>query len=200
MRASEVDRPDVQTLRTNWPHLIAEIPIRSLVFLDESSASTSLARLYGRSPVGQRLRDSAPAGHWLTVTMLSAIRIDGPVAPLLVDGPIDGAMFTAWLEQSLLRELRPGDVIIMDNLSSHKVSGVSAALRSAGYGLLYLPPYSHDLNPIENMWAKIKSILRGLKARTFNELMNTVKTAFGRITQKDCAGFFKHCGYRSNFI
>lgn len=200
MRASEIDRPDVQVLRADWPRILAQIPLKNLVFLDESSASTSLARLYGRSPVGERLLGSAPAGHWLTVTMLAAIRIDGPIAPLLVDGPIDGTIFTTWIEQFLLRELRPGDVVIMDNVSSHKVPGIAETLLAAGHNLLYLPPYSPDFNPIENMWSKVKSVLRKLKARTFNELMTAMKIAIESIAKNDCVGFFDHCGYRSIII
>lgn len=200
MRASEQDRNDVQELRANWPRTLESIPVGNLVFLDESSASTSLAKLHGRCLKGERLRDSAPAGHWLTVTMLSAVRIDGPIAPLLVDGAIDGEIFTAWIEQFLLRELRPNDVVIMDNLSTHRVAKVSQLLESAGHRLLYLPPYSPDLNPIENMWSKVKGILRNLEARTFDELIEAVRIAISEITAQNCRGFFEHCGYRSIFI
>lgn len=200
MRASEQDRSDVQVLRNTWPQTIAQIPVKNLVFLDESAASTSLAKLYGRCTKGERLCDSAPAGRWLTTTMLSAVRVDGPIAPLLVDGPVDGVIFSAWIEQFLLRELRPGDVVIMDNLNTHRVAKASQLLQASGHQLLYLPPYSPDLNPIENMWSKVKSILRTLKARTFDELLNAVKIALSEITTTDCQGFFRHCGYRSIII
>ena len=200
MRASEQDRDDVQTLRADWPRMLESVPVGNLVFLDESSASTSLAKLYGRCVKGYRLRDSAPVGHWLTVTMLSAVRIDGPIAPLLVDGAVDGEIFTAWIEQFLLRELRPGDVVIMDNLSAHRIARVSQLLQSAGHSLLYLPPYSPDLNPIEQMWSKVKNILRTLKARTFDELTEAVRIAISKITAQNCRGYFEHCGYGSIFI
>ena len=172
----------------------------NLVFLDESSATTSLSRLYGRSDVGKRLSGSSPYGHWMTVSMLCAVRIDGPIAPLLVDGAVDGAMFTAWLEQFLVRELRPGDVVIMDNLNTHRVAGVSKVLSAAGHSFCYLPPYSPDFNPIENMWSKVKSILRRLAARTFEALSDAVKTAILSVTEDDCKGFFQNCGCRSTSI
>ena len=200
MRASEQDRPDVKAKRLCWHRDISEIPINHLVFLDESSASTSLARLYGRCGVGERLSGSSPYGHWMTVSMLCAIRTDGPIAPLLVDGAVDGAMFTAWIEQSLLRELRQGDVVIMDNLNTHRVAGVAKLLNAAGYEYYYLPPYSPDYNPIENMWSKVKSILKRLAARTFEELMEAMKTAILSVTEDDCKGFFNHCGYLSTVI
>ena len=198
MRASEQKRPDVQMLRESWYERIAHIPIRNLVFVDESAASTSLARLYGRSLQGERLIGSAPAGHWLTTSMLAAIRIDGPVAPLLVDGPIDGVMFVAWVERFLIRELRPGDVVILDNLNTHRVSGISKALGAAGHEIVYLPPYSPDFNPIEKMWSKVKCILRRIAARTLDDLTNAVATALNAVTKKDCAGFFDCCGYTAN--
>ena len=200
MRASEQERSDVKARRDVWHHALSDTPIRHLVFLDESSASTSLARLYGRCAIGDRLSGSAPYGHWMTVSMLCAVRIDGPIAPLLVDGAVDGAMFTAWLEQSLLRELRPGDVVIMDNLNTHRVVGVSKLLGEAGHRFYYLPPYSPDFNPIENMWSKVKNILKKLAARTFDELVEPVKTAILSITEDDCQGFFRHCGYGSTNI
>lgn len=198
MRATEQERPDVQERREKWHQSLADIPVRSLVFLDESAASTALARQYGRSPIGERLSGSAPVGHWLTVTMLSAVRMDGPLAPLLIDGPVDGEVFSAWVEQSLLRELRPGDVVIMDNLSTHRIASVSRLLGEAGHPFFYLPPYSPDFNPIENMWSKVKSILRKLEARTYGELLEAMKTAILSVTKDDCIGFFKHCGYGIN--
>ena len=200
MRASEQSRPDVKMRREQWHSSLLDVPVNHLVFLDESSTSTSLAKLYGRCGVGERLSGSSPYGHWITVSMLCAVRLDGPISPLLVDGPVDGAMFTAWIEQSLLRELRPGDVVIMDNLNTHRVAGVSKLLNAAGHSFLYLPPYSPDFNPIENMWSKVKSILRKLAARTFGELLEAMKAAILSVTEDDCKGFFRHCGYSSDTI
>lgn len=200
MRASEQDRLDIKVRRRQWHQELSNIPIKHLVFLDESSASTSLARLYGRSGIGERLSGSQPYGHWMTNSMLCAVRIDGPIAPFLIDGAVDGVVFTAWLEQSLLRELRPGDVVIMDNLNTHRVAGVSALLSGAGHDFYYLPPYSPDFNPIENMWSKVKGILRKFAARTFEELMEAMKTAILNVTEDDCIGFFKKSGYGATII
>jgi len=198
MRAAERDRPEVQAERAAWPKTVGEIPLRNLVFIDESGASTSMTRLYGRGLVGERVADSAPLSRWYTFTMLSAIRLDGPFAPLLLDGALDGESFKAWLEQMLIPELRPGDVVVMDNLPTHRVRGVLRLFEKSGHGLLYLPPYSPDLNPIEEMWSKVKSVLRSLKARTWDEMLSVMATAFETITRSDCDGFFCHCGYRIN--
>jgi len=198
MRAAERDRPDVQMERAAWPKTTDEIPVRNLVFMDESAASTSMTRLYGRGPVGERVTDSAPLSGWHSFTMLSAIRWDGPFAPLLLDGPLDGESFAAWLEQMLIPALRPGDVVVMDNLPTHRVRGVSRLFETSRHGLLYLPPYSPDLNPIEEMWSKVKSILRSLKARTWDELLPAMDRALKAVTKSDCDGYFRHCGYRIN--
>lgn len=198
MRATEQDRDDVKEQRAIWHRNLLHIPVKNLVFLDESAASTALARLYGRSPIGERLSGSAPAGQWLTVSMLCAVKLDGPIAPLLVDGPIDGNIFTAWIEQSLLRELSPGDVVIMDNVSTHRVKAVSKLLASAEHDFFYLPPYSPDYNPIELMWSKVKTILRTLEARSYDELLDAMKEALNCITKENCSGYFKHCGYGIN--
>lgn len=195
MRASEQDRPDVQVQRHDWRQATASFPPRRFVFLDESAASTSLARLYGRCPVGERLRDSAPAGHWLTCTMLCAIRLDGPFAPLLIDGPVNGDVFLAWVEQVLIPELRPGEVVVMDNLSTHRMACVSRRIEEAGFSVLYLPPYSPDLNPIESMWSQVKSILRKLAARTFDSLCEAMGHALKMVLPSHCHGYFAECGY-----
>ena len=198
MRAAERDRPDVQAERIAWPDVTGEIPVRNLVFIDESAASTSMTRLYGRSPVGERATDSTPLSGWHSFTMLSAVRWDGPFAPLLLDGALDGDSFTAWVEQMLIPELRPGDVVVMDNLPTHRVGAVSRLLEKSEHRLLYLPPYSPDLNPIEAMWSKVKSVLRSLKARTWDELLSAMAIVLKTITRSDCTGYFRHCGYRIN--
>lgn len=198
MRATEQERDDVKEMRSVWYQEISHIPVKNLVFLDESAASTALARMYGRSAVGERLHGSAPVGRWLTVSMLCAVKIDGPIAPLLVDGPINSDTFTAWIEQSLLREMCPGDVVIMDNVSTHQVKAVSNILTKAGHKFFYLPPYSPDYNPIENMWSKVKTVLRKLEARTYDELLDAMKIALDAISKKDCQGFFDFCGYGIN--
>lgn len=168
------------------------------MFLDESAASTAMTRLYGRSPVGKRLHGSAPAGRWKTCTMLSAIRMDGPLAPALFDGPVDGVVFCAWLEQFLIPSLRPGDVVVMDNLSVHRMGAVATCLKKAGHEVLYLPAYSPDLNPIEMMWSQVKSNLRAAAARTWEALNHALAGALSTVTADHCSSYFAECGYRAN--
>jgi transposase len=141
-----------------------------LVFLDETWTTTSMVRLYGRSPRGRRLVDAVPHGHWKISTFIGALRADGMIAPCVVDGSVDGDMFLAYIEQVLVVELKVGDIVVMDNLPAHKVAGVRAAIETAGAKLLYLPPYSPDLNPIEMAFAKLKSLLRAKALRTMDEL------------------------------
>lgn len=198
MRATEQDRPDVQEQRLAWVEEFDTISAHKLVFIDESAASTSLARLYGRCAVGERLSGSAPAGHWLTCTLISAVRLDGPFAPMILDGPMDGVAFLAWVEQCLVPGLRQGEIVVMDNLGSHKVTGVREAIEAAGCTLRYLPPYSPDMNPIENMWSQVKSKLRKMAARTFDALSDAVGATVTSVSKSDCKGFFDHCGYRVN--
>jgi len=197
--AAERDRPSVRAQRTAWPKAMENVPVRKLVFMDESAASTSMTRLYGRGPAGERVVDSAPLGGWHSYTMLSAIRWDGPFAPLLLDGTLDGDAFAAWVEQTLIPELRPGDVVVMDNLPTHRVKAASRLLKESGHGLLYLPSYSPDMNPIEGMWSKIKNYLRDAKARTYDELLSAMGRVLKAITLGDCAGYFRYCGYPFNY-
>ena len=154
-----------------------------------------MTRFCGRSPVGQRLTARVPQGHYQTTTMVSAIRLTGPSAPWLFEGAMDGEMFLAWIQQGLVAELQPGDLVIMDNLATHKVAGVRQAIEEAGASLEYLPPYSPDFNPIENMWSKVKQILRGLAPRTAEELLSAAKIAFEAISIADCRGFFLNARY-----
>jgi transposase len=154
-----------------------------------------LARLRGRCPEGERLVASAPHGHWKTYTMLAAVRTTGPCAAALVDGPVDADVFRAYTGLVLAPALRPGDVVVMDNLQPHKAAGVRERVEAAGASLLYLPPYSPDFNPIENMWSKVKQLLRSAAARTFEALQRAVWAALDAVTPDDCRGFFAHCGY-----
>jgi transposase len=174
---------------------VEDFPLDRLVFLDESSASTSMARFRGWGLRGQRVIGSLPHGHYKTQTMIAGIRLSGPVAPFVFDGALDGEVFRVWAQRCLLPELSPGDIVIADNLSSHKTAAASGLIVSAGCRLLFLPPYSPDYNPIENMWSKIKECLRSLAARELPALYNAIATAFERVTPDDCRGFFKHCGY-----
>ena len=136
------------------------------MFIDETWVKTNMTRLYGRAPVGQRVIENVPHGHWMTTTFVAALRADGLVAPLVVDGAINGDIFRAWVEQQLVRVLRPGDIVVMDNLPAHKVAGVRQAIQAVDANLLYLPPYSPDFNPIENLFAKVKAQMRKRKPRT----------------------------------
>jgi transposase len=166
-----------------------------LVFLDETWATTNMARRYGRSPRGVRARVAVPHGHRRTTTVIAALRAEGIVAPLVFDGAIDGPAFLAYVEQMLAPALRPGDVLVMDNLGSHKVAGVREAVEAAGAMLLYLPPYSPDLNPVEQVFAKLKALLRSEAARTVEALWTTVGRLIARFPAAECARYLAHCGY-----
>jgi len=154
-----------------------------------------MTRLYGRALHGLRCNDSAPVGNWNTVTILSSFRLDASTEALVIDGPVNKEMFCAYIEQELGPSLRPGDIVIMDNLSSHKDESVRKSIESREATLKYLPPYSPDLTPIEKMWSKIKQLLRGAKARDYEELIKAVGEALDRVTPDDAAGWFKSCGY-----
>ena len=172
----------------------------SLVFLDESGAKTNMTRLYGRSLRGDRVFDTVPHGHWGTTTMLSAIRLKGVIEPasLVYQGPTNAAVFLTYVEQCLAPNLKPGDLVVMDNLSSHKVKGVTEAIEAVGADVWYLPPYSPDFNPIEKMWSKVKAILRSIKARDFKTLVDAIATALREVTSSDLSGYFASCGYECN--
>ena len=154
-----------------------------------------MTRLYGRCPRGGRLVSPVPWGHWKTTTVIGALRQNGLVAPCAFDGPINGEKFRAWVEQFLVPELKPGDIVVLDNLSSHKVAGVRTAIESAKARLLYLPPYSPDLNPIEQWFAKLKALLRKAAARTFDALINAIASALKAFTPDQCANYLANSGY-----
>ena len=171
------------------------MPIERLVFLDESGAQTNMTRTRGRAPRGVRVIEKVPHGHWLTTTMISAIRTTGPFAEAIVSGATDSDVFRAYVKDVLAPQLQPGDVVILDNLQPHKAAGVKEMIEAAGATLLYLPPYSPDFNPIEPMWSKVKRQLRTACARTFETLQRAVWDALDHVTQQDCLGFFRGCGY-----
>jgi transposase len=201
-RAAEQDRPGVSRRRLNFTIAQRFVDPRSLVFLDESGAKTNMTRLYGRSLRGDRVYDAVPHGHWGTTTMLSAIRLDGVIqsASLIYQGSTDAAVFTTYVEQCLAPHLKPGDIVVLDNLSSHKVKGVTEAIEADGADVWYLPPYSPDFNPIEKMWSKVKAILRSIKARDFRTLIDAIATALRKVTSSDLMGYFASCGYQCNQI
>ncbi len=165
--AAEQDRPDVVERRTQWQASQGDIDPNKVVFIDETWAKTNMRRRYGRSPLGTRLKEKTPCARWQTTTFLGGLRAGGFIAPLTVEGAINGPVFRAWVEQHLAPMLAPGDIVVMDNLSSHRVPGVREAIEAAGAELRYLPPYSPDLNPIELAFSKLKKLLRdGADARS----------------------------------
>jgi transposase len=181
--------------RARWHEQLAREPVTGLVFVDESGANTQMTRWRGRALGGQRLVAHIPHGSYQTSTLISGIRLKGPCAPWLFEGPMNGEMFLAWVTQGLAPTLRTGDLVILDNLATHKIRGVREALQAQGARLLYLPPYSPDFNPIEPMWSKIKQILRSHAPRTGTELLRAGKTAFQAISVSDCKGFFLSAKY-----
>lgn len=185
----------MKTQREIWEHCLPGLNLDRLVFLDECGINTLMARFRGRCPQGKRLVDSSPAASWETTTLLSAVRLEGAIAPLIISGAVDGEYFAGYVEQFLVWELKRGDIVIMDNLPSHKSQRVTDAIEGAGCTLVYLPPYSPDFNPIENMWSKVKACLRKARARTYDALVDAVRDALLAVTCEDCAGFFEHCGY-----
>ena len=197
LRADEQDRPDVVRRRMNFAIARRFATSGQFVFLDESSAKTNMTRLYGRAPVGQRCYSSAPHGHWRTTTLLSAIRCTGVIenASMVFDGPTDAIVFRGYVEQCLAPALQAGDIVVMDNLASHKVTGVKEAIESVGASVWYLPPYSPDLNPIEKMWSKVKTWLRRVAARTVDGLIQAIGEALHAVDADECRAYFRSCGY-----
>ena len=179
----------------NWQYWLR--PER-LVFVDETGAKTNMARPRGRSLKGQRLKAAVPWGHWKTTTFVAGLRTTGLIAPMLLDGAMNGAAFKAYVGQLLAPSLRPGDIVVMDNLSSHKVDGVRQAIKAAGAFLLYLPPYSPDLNPIEMAFAKLKALLRKAAARTREQLWKAVADIIDQFSHQECMNFIRHAGYDRN--
>ena len=165
------------------------------VFLDETGLNTKMTRLYGRAPRGERLVAAVPHGHWRTTTFIAGLRQSGVIAPLVLDGPMTGAAFRAYVEQALVPALKPGDVVVMDNLAAHKVAGIEAAIALAGASLLYLPPYSPDLNPIEQLIAQLKALLRKAAARTKEALWATTGQLLDLILPSECRNYLANSGY-----
>lgn len=165
------------------------------VFVDESGIATDMARRYGRAPGGQRAHGAVPYGRWDRLTILGGLSLEGLVACMSVEGATDTPVIVAFTEHVLVPVLRPGQVVVMDNLSPHKAPRVRELIEAAGCRLLFLPPYSPDLNPIEPAWSKLKTLLRGLGARTTEALHTALTTLVDAITTSDAAGYFRHCGY-----
>jgi len=197
LNAAEQARPDVAEQRRNFAIARRFVAPEQFVFLDESGAKTNMTRLYGRAPGGERCVDHTPHGHWRTMTMLSAIGIEGVIEPAttVLDGPMDGPTFLFYVQNHLAPALRPGQVVVMDNLSSHKIAGVREAIEAAGCDLWYLPPYSPDLNPIEKLWSKVKAWLRRVAETTFATVTDAVGDALRAVAPDECRNYFASCGY-----
>jgi transposase len=187
----------VTAARQAWPGEVAGVDPGDLLFVDETGAGTALHRTHGYAPRGERIDEAVPHGHWKVVTFWGALTAGGLVAPWAQAEPMTGAVFEAWVEQILAPQLRPGQVVVMDNLACHKVAGVRRAIEAAGCRLLYLPPYSPDLNPIENWFAKFKARLRTAAARTVDGVYEAMREALDRLTPSECIGYLRHCGYAS---
>jgi len=174
--------------------------VEKLVFIDETWISTRMTRRYGRAPRGKRCIDSAPHGHGETTTFVGALRRRRLTAPMVADGPMDGEMFLAYVRQFLCPTLQPGDSVILDNLSSHKVGGVEEAITATGARVLYLPPYSPDLNPIEKFFSKLKALLRKAAKRDLDALWKEIGELLNTVSPSECTNFFASCGYVSTYI
>lgn len=196
IQAAELSRPDVAERRAWWQVQQAGLDPERLVFIDETWVKTNMTRPRGRSLCGTRLVDKSPHGHWKTTTFVAALRTSGLTAPLVLDGAINGNSFLAYVRQVLVRTLRAGDVVVMDNLSSHKRAGVREAIEAVGAKLLYLPPYSPDFNPIELAFSKFKGLLRTAAERTVDALWSTCGQLLDRFPEHECRNYFRHCGYR----
>ena len=184
--------------RARWKRHQHRLDPRHLVFIDETWAKTNMTRTHGRARRGERLLAKVPHGHWTTMTFLAALRHDGIHAPLVIDGPINGTWFLAWVEQALVPTLRPGDVVVLDNLGSHKGKAVRQAIREAGAHLLFLPPYSPDLNPIEQVFAKLKALLRKADERTVEDTWRRIGDLLDRFSPAECSNYLRHAGYAYN--
>jgi putative transposase len=193
--ASERDRPDVARRRAQWAKYRHRIDPSRLVFLDETWTKTNMAPLRGWAPRGERLKAKVPHGHWKTMTFLAALRHDRVEAPWLIDGPINGERFRLYVEKVLVPTLRNGDVVVMDNLGSHKSMAVRRAIRSAGARLFFLPKYSPDMNPIEQFFAKLKHWLRKAARRTTDTVCDAIAQTLDTVTEVECANYFTNAGY-----
>ena len=194
--AAEQDTPELKALREAWRNEIATVDPSRLVFLEESGTNTQMARRYGRAPRGERIREPIPQGHYKTITLTAAVRLDGVGACLTFDGATDAACFEAYIGRCLVPTLKPDDIVIMDNLPCHKSAETSRLIRSAGAEVRYLPAYSPDLNPIEEMFSKLKASLRKTAARTVDALIDAIGDGLRSVNLPDIAGWFSDAGYR----
>jgi transposase len=195
--ATEQDRPDIARRRAWWKRHQLKIDPARLVFIDETWAKTNMARTHGWWRRGLPLRAQVPHGHWRTMTFLAALRHNRIAAPCVIDGPINGESFRAYVEQVLVPTLQPGDIVVMDNLGSHKGGAIRRAIRAVDARLVFLPPYSPDLNPIEQVFAKLKILLRKAEERTIEGVWRRIGSLLQHFTPQECANYPRNAGYAS---
>jgi len=198
VHASEQLRADVALARQQWRERQDVLARRRLFFIDETGAATNMVRRYGRAPRGERVKGYAPNGHWKTTTFIAALTAQGFVAPLVIDCPITGAIFVQYVRQFLVPELAPGDIVILDNLSSHKSAEAAQLIKACGAELLFLPPYSPDLNPIKMAFAKLKGSLRSAAERTRETLWQKIGKLIDQFSQDECQNYIRHAAYASS--
>jgi transposase len=197
LQAAERERPDVAHARRRWIREQGMLDPARLVFIDETAVSTNMARLRGRAPRGERVIGRVPLGTWKTITFVAGLRHNGLTAPMVIEGPMTGAVFRAYVEQCLVPTLRRNDIVVMDHLQSHKVAGIAEAIEKAGATARYLPKYSPDLSPIELLYSKFKGYLRKAAERTVRGLRRVIRKFGPRIGPRECASYFRHAGYAS---
>lgn len=195
LRAAEQHRADVARARRHWIRQQGYLDTTRLVFIDETAVTINMVRLRGRCPRGERLISHVPQGAWKTITFVAALRHNKMVAPMVLDGPINGAAFVAYIEQCLVATLNRGDIVVIDNLPAHKVPGVKDAIEAAGATLQYLPQYSPDLNPIEMPFSKFKAFLRKVAERTVRGLCRRIRSFMPTVSRAECRNYFRHAGY-----
>lgn len=188
----------MKAARQDWLEAQDGLEVERLFFIDECGTNTKMARARGRSRRGERCRAAIPHGHWKTTTLVAALTLSGIAAPMILDGAMDGDMFTAYVTRLLLKELRPGDVVIMDNLPAHKVAAVRKTIEGAGATLLYLPPYSPDFNPIEMAFSQIKAHLKKAAARSREALEQAIAAAIDTVSPNNAINYFAECGYHAD--
>jgi transposase len=193
--ADEQNRPDVAEARARWKANQHRLDAKRLVFIDETWAKTNMHRSHGRCSRGERLIGRAPHGHWRTSTFVAGLRHDGIIAPLIFDRPMNGQIFQFYVATQLAPALRPGDTVVMDNLGSHKSQAVKDAIRARGAHLIFLPPYSPDLNPIEKLFSKLKALLRAAAERTVDALWDRVGQILEQISKAECQNYIRYAGY-----
>lgn len=181
--------------RQLWRATQAGLDLTQLVFVDETGTTTAMTRTHGWGRKGEKLYGKTPHGHWLTQTFIAGLCYHDILAPMLLPCPMTGKLFRQWLEEALIPELEPGSIVIIDNLPAHKVTGIRQCLEDAGMGLLYLPPYSPDFNPIEQVFAKLKALLRRMMPRSFDAICDALKTILEKFSATECSNYIRHAGY-----